>query len=106
MNVGSTVKVDGTLYSWCPHHKHSDGVFDGLYYSSHTADTHSDWAENQKKKRKNTRTPGTPAAGAGTPAASNGSLQISDALKNTLCTNLCVTQEDLDKIMETVESKN
>ena len=107
VNVGPTVKLDGTLYSWCPHHKHSNGFFDGLYYSSHTADTHSEWADNQKKRKKNNKTPGTPTAGTGTPAASSGSLQISDALKNALCTNLCVTEEDLAKIMETVEeSKN
>ena len=104
VNVGSTVKVDGTLYNWCPHHKHSEGTFDGLYYSSHTVDTHDAWVENQKQRKAAKRAPGAPAAK--TPATPSGSLQISDALKNALCTNLCVTQEDIDKIMETVESKN
>ena len=41
VNVGSTVKVDGTIYIWYPHHKHSEGTFDGLYYSSHTVDTYN-----------------------------------------------------------------
>ena len=104
MNVGSTVKMDGTIYNWCPHHKHSEGTFDGLYYISHTVDTHDAWAENQKKRKANKRPPGAPAAK--TPAALNGSLQISDALKNSLCTNLCVMQEDINQMMVTVESKN
>ena len=30
VNVGPTVKVDGTVYNWCPHHKHSNGVFVSL----------------------------------------------------------------------------
>ena len=85
-NVGSTVKVDGTLYNWCPHHKHSEGIFDGLYYSSHTVDTHDAWVENQKQRKADKRAPGAPAAK--TPATPSGSLQISDALKNALCTFL------------------
>ena len=32
-------------------------------------------------------------------------MQISDTLKNVLCTNLCCTEDDLQKILDSTESK-
>ena len=39
----------------------------------------------------------TPAMGK---ASNDKSLKISEALKNTLCTNLCVSEDDLAKIVD------
>ena len=98
-NVGPTVTKDGVTWNWCPHHKDPQGRFDGLYYSSHDKDSHAEWAEKNRNRSRSTG----PKRQAAAPSA--GSLQISEALKNALCTNLCVPEEDLNKIVDSVDIK-
>ena len=99
-NKGSTATWKGRLHTWCPNHKKA-GVFDGMYYDSHTPETHDTWQAQMdlrygSKKRKGN----APATGT---ALAEKSLKISDALKNALCTNLCVSEEDLAKIIDSAE---
>ncbi len=94
---GASVERQGKTWDWCPHHK-KEGHYDGLYYSNHTAETHEAW--KAKGKRGGGRTPPP------TPTNGKASLKISDTLKNALCTNLCVSEEDLAKIIDSAESEN
>ena len=97
-NKGSTATWKGRLHTWCPNHKKA-GVFDGMYYDSHTPETHDTWQAQMDVKygaKKNGKR-NAPATGT---APAEKLLKISDALKNTLCTNLCVSEEDLAKIVE------
>ena len=97
-NKGSTATWKGRLHTWCPNHKKA-GVFDGMYYDSHTPETHDTWQAQMDVKygaKKNGKR-NAPATGT---APAEKSLKISDALKNALCTNLCVSEEDLAKIVE------
>ena len=70
-----------------------------MYYDSHTPETHDTWQAQMDVKygaKKNGKR-NAPATGT---APAEKSLKISDALKNALCTNLCVSEEDLAKIVE------
>lgn len=91
---GKTATWKGRVHTWCPNHKKA-GVFDGMYYDSHTPETHDTWqaAMDAKYPKKNGAAT-TPAT-----ATSSKSLHISEALRNALCTNLCVSEDDLAKII-------
>ena len=97
---GATATWKGREHVWCPHHK-KDGVFDGMYYNNHTPDTHDEWKERVNARYKNRV--GKKAANAAEPEGPAKSMRISDALRNALCTNLCVSEEDLNKIVESAD---
>ena len=110
--VGKKITKNGVVWNWCPHHVDPGGKYSGLYYENHDENTH---AEFMKKKRERFaqykanrsaggNTTGGGTAGGGTPAA--GSMQISEALKTALCTNFCVTEDDLNKVVNSVEQEN
>ena len=101
---GKTVEHGGITWTWCPHHKHSQGLYDGLYYSNHTPETHDQWRAGKKKGKKFSAD--TTASTAAPSAPHSKALKISETLKNALCTNLCVTEEDLNKIIDSAESEN
>ena len=46
-NQGPMAERQGKAWTWCPHHK-KEGVFDGLYYCTHTPDTHDEWKAKGK----------------------------------------------------------
>lgn len=93
---GKTATWKGREHTWCPKHK-KEGVFDGMYYDSHTPETHDTWqaAMDAKYPKKG----GAATTSANATAKNEKSLIISDALKNALCTNLCVSEDDLAKII-------
>ena len=81
---------NGKMYYWCKHHIHPDGVWDGLYVQHLEKDC--------RKIGGSGATPGAkPAAAA---AAPKNALQLQQNLKNVLCTNLCMSSEDVDKLFE------
>lgn len=90
----------GKLWTWCPHHK-KEGHYDGLYYANYLPETHDAWKNRGQKRGGGTSAPPPMAS-----AKSSASLKISDTLKNALCTNLCVSEEDLAKIIDSAESEN
>ena len=69
-----------------------------MYYDSHIPQTHDTWQATMDLKygtKKNGKK-STPAMG----TVSTGKLlKISEALNNALCTNLCVSEDDLAKIV-------
>ena len=94
----SMITWKGRLHTWYPNHK-KDGVFNGIYYNSNIPKTHDTWQAamdvkyGSKKNEKNS-TPVTEIAPTDEP------LKISNALVNALCTNLCVSEDDLAKIID------
>ena len=72
-----------------------------MYYRDHTADTYNAWKEAKKAgwKKKKEETSSAPARG-------EKSLKISEALKTALCTNLCISEEDLSKIIDSTDQEN
>ena len=100
--AGKKITRDGTEWNWCPHHVDPGGKYNGLYYNNHDEHTHAEW--QKKKKERSAKFKANRAADSDTPAA--GSMQISEALKNALCTNFCVTEDDLNKVVNSVEQEN
>ena len=85
----------GVTHHWCKHHLY-EGRYNGLYYHNHTEDPHEQWAAKKCGGRE-AKTTGT-APVAPTPAV-EPNLNISDALNNAICTNLCIIKEDLAKVV-------
>ena len=47
---GEKKTINGTQYWWCPHHKHKDGLWDGLYVR-HPAEKHDEVLDRFAKKK-------------------------------------------------------
>ena len=100
INKGPTLMKDGVNHHWCKHHVY-EVCYDDLYYHNHTEATHEEWAAKKRGRRAANNTCSAPAAP--TPAV-EPKLIISDYLRNALCTNFCISEEDLSK--EVNESVN
>ena len=97
-NKGSTATWKGRLHTWCPNHKKA-GVFDGMYYDSHTPETHDTWQAMMDVKYGSKRN-GKKSTPATETASTDKLLKISDALKDAHFSNLCVSEDDLVKIID------
>ena len=86
---------DGVTHHWFKHHVY-EGCYDGLYYHNHNEASHEQWAA-KKRGGQAANTIG-PAPEAPTSAV-EPNLIISDSLSNTLCTNFCISEEDLSKVV-------
>ena len=86
---------DGVTHHWYKHHVYK-GRYDGLYYHNHTEASHEQWAANKRGGRAANTT--GPAPEAPTPAV-EPNLIISDSLRNALCTNFYISEEDLAKVI-------
>ena len=91
---GDTLEKFRKTWTWCPHHKSDKFGYDGLYYSSHTADTHDAWRQD-----KSGFTSGKKREHGPDKNKSKETLHILEGVKTTLCTNFCCSEEDLDKIL-------
>ena len=95
---GDTIEHDGKTLYWCPHHKHPQGLFDGLY-CWHKPENHDEWKAKFKK-------PKTSAAPEDTSSKktepSNQKLSLNDRLKIVLCTKLMLSDEDAANICKEV----
>ena len=96
INKGKTLVKDGVPYHWCKHHVYK-GRYDGIYYHNHEKASHDQWAANKRGGRKPNITDSSPAAP--TPAV-DLNLKISDALRNALCTNFCISGGYLAKVFD------
>ena len=86
---------DGVNRHWCKQHVY-EGRYDGLYYHNHTEATHEEWAAKKRGRRAAKTTGSAPAA----PTLAVGpNLMISYSLRNALCTNFCIREEDLAKVI-------
>ena len=70
-----------------------------MYYDSHTPATHETWQAAMDVKYGAKKNEKKSAQATGT-APNDKSLKISEALKNALCTDLCVSEDDLAKIID------
>lgn len=95
---GDTKIVNGKKWFWCRHHK-LEGKWNGLYVG-HSEDKH-------KGTKNNTTASSTPKDNTDTTATTSQSqLQLNSRLKQVMCTNLCLSSEDVDKIFEEASSGN
>jgi len=101
---GMTIEKDGATFTWCPHHKKA-GLYDGLYYSTHTPATHADWKQGRNDWNAKRKGPKADEA-APVPSTAAKTLQVSDSIKTALMTNLCITEEDLTKILDSAGQEN
>ena len=85
----------GVNHHWYKHHVY-EGRYDGLYYHNHTEATHEEWDANKRRGRAAKTTGSAPATP--TPAL-RPNLMISESLRNALCTNFCINEEDLAKVV-------
>ena len=86
---------DGVNHQWCKHHVY-EGPYDGLYYHNNTEATHDEGAAKKHGGRAAKTTGSAPAA----PTPAGGpNLMISESLRNALCTNFCISKEDLAKVV-------
>jgi len=109
VEVWRTIKVGekktdekGKVWTWCPHHKFA-GKWDGLYVRHESADC----PKKKTRQNKNSNSGGGGNGGT-TPATDNksASLDLQTKLKNVMCTNLCMSSEDVDKLFEQAKSEN
>ena len=99
------------LMVWCPHHKSKDGVVDGMYMPA--PHNHDEWLELRKQKRKDWKAKlaakkrdaeaesEKPAAKRGKPIPNVDKLALSKSFKAAFCTQLQVSEEDVDAVIET-----
>ena len=106
--VGDTLVKDGVTYHWCTHHKSEKFGYDGLYYASHDDASHAKWKQEGGGNRARIfgANASEPNSRSNTQSKSDKGLQISEALKMALCTNLCVSEEDIDKIIKATGQEN
>ena len=95
INKGPTLVKAGVTHHWCKHHVYEVHYY-GLYYHNHTEASQEQWAA--KKLAGRTANITGPAPEAPTPAV-DPNLNISDALNNSMCTNLCISKEDLANVV-------
>ena len=87
--------VKGKKYWWCPHHE-LEGKWKGLYVL-HSPDQH--------KGKTYTQPTGKPAdKPTGTPAPPKPDLALQSRLKDVMCTNLCMSEDDVNKLFEAANS--
>ena len=95
INKGPTLMKDGVNNHWRKHHLY-EGRYDGLCYHNHTEATHEEWATKKRGGRAAKTTGSAPVA---TTPEVGPNIMVSDSLRNALCTNFCISEEDLAKVV-------
>ena len=104
---GETVQRDGKQWWWCPRHNEGKGM-----YVRHPPGEHDEW--HAAKKSGNTYLPpdyrrDKPSEKSNDEPPKNSSvpsktaLELKDSLREVLCTNLCMSYGDVDKLFEHAE---
>ena len=90
---GPSKIIEGEEFWWCPKHVHPKGLWNGLYVKHHP-DKHDEVTQRRKGYK-----PAAPAAPAGPQAdAAKVGLELQSKLKSVMCTNLCLSSEDVNKL--------
>ena len=102
-----SVQRDGKTWYWCKHHKHPDGLWDGLYVT-HTQATHDGWIKNREGSAKSSDTKASAAGDSDKEKASSSTskLRLGERLKQVLCTKLMLSDEDANKVVAEIGSEN
>jgi hypothetical protein len=115
---GDTKKAEGKLWWWCTEHCNGRGM-----YVRHPPNEHDLWAERKRAGQKylppdyrgdyksddgiqkpppsNDRKP--PPSNSSPEESQSKRLKINDRLKTILCTNLCLSEQDADKLLKQAE---
>ena len=109
MKKGEEMEMYGHPWYWCPHHKHPQGKFDGLYCRHKPCD-HGSWKKTMqdKKKQQNGASGGASvnATDASVDSANDGArLTLTDSVKNVLLTNFGISEADATKILDEATSQ-
>ena len=96
-----TITVNGKDWHWCPHHKHPQGHFDGLY-CAHKPEDHKDWVANKYKNRNRSNNQNSNQQQNG----QDKKLTISARMKEVLCSRLMLSDEDADAICKEMNQSN
>ncbi len=107
---GDSKVVDGRTWHWCSHHKHKNNLWDGLYVS-HPKSEHEKYTSRYKRQQKKALENKDNSANAtsadkekGDASSSTPSLDLASRLKEVLCTNLCLSSEDAQKLISQASS--
>jgi hypothetical protein len=103
---GSTIKHEGTKYSWCPHHKSKDGSVNGMYMPS--PHDHDAWAKTKAEREEKFKR-GKRGANAATGKANNAQpakkhkagdlkLKLSEKITTALVTQHHLSQQEADAV--------
>ena len=84
-------EVKGRTYYWCPHHV-KDGKWNGMYV------THKPEDHRGKKLGSDTA--------AATQAKPASNLELQSKLKEVMCTNLCMSADDVEKLFAQATAEN
>jgi len=103
INKGPTLTRGGTTFFWCPHHHHSKGLWNGLY-CVHRPENHV-FRRRKTTKEGEQNSNGTAGAAANA-TAEKATLDLTSRLKEVLATNLCMAEEDVDKLFEQASASN
>ena len=106
---GEEMEMYGHSWYWCPHHKHPQGKFDGLYYR-HKPYDHGSWKKTMqdKKKQQNGASGGASvnATDASVDSENDGArLTLTDSVNNVLITNFGISEADAKKILDEASSQ-
>ena len=99
---GDTLVRNGQTYTWCPHHKHPRGLHHGLHYSNHTPANHNEW----KAQRPAPKTDSAAKNSSSAPPSDAKKLEISSTLKSALATNLCISEDDINGVIASLNQAN
>ena len=93
------IEIYGHPWYWCPHHKHPQGNFDGLY-CCHKPGEHKTWKASMDAK-KSQRESSSNTTDASVDSSDDGErLTLTDSVKNVLLTNFGISEADATKILD------
>ena len=105
---GDTIEVYGVTWTWCSVHKSPH--WDGLYYRDHTSAMHAQWKVGSEALKAKTKKDGNNKGLSNQkPANTSGAkkdLTISSKLRTALASNLCISEDDIKRIKQSLESEN
>ena len=99
---GDILVQNGQTYTWCPHHKHPCGLYNGLYYSNYTPANHNKWKAQCPAQKTDSAAKNSSSA----PPSDAKKLEISSNLKSALATNLCVSEDNINRVITSLNQKN
>ena len=104
---GDTKIVGGITWHWCPHHVLA-GKWNGMYARHSPTDCPSMKGKKANGVVDSAKAAAATATGdaAKVAAQSNATLDIQAKLKEVLCTNLCLSGDDVDKIFQEASAEN
>ena len=98
---GAKKTMDGTQYWWCDKHVHKDGLWNGLYVR-HPPEKHDEIMDRFAKKKQKQEESGDKEAKKEPGALST--LELQENMKRVLVTNLMMSEEDVEKLLEQAQT--